>query len=295
MKQVKKILITGASGLLGNWIVKFASKDYIVTPTDIVESPLSNVIKADITDLAALQILFQSAKPNTVIHTASETNVDKCEIEKDRAWKINVEGTRNIVEACRQTDAKLIYISTDYVFDGEKGMYSEEDTPNPLNFYGLTKLEGERQASKSSPNMAILRTSVLYGTHPTKQDFVTWVMTKLKQANEITVVDDHFNTPTLAQNLASMALEIAQRDLKGIFHTSGSERISRFDFARKIAVAFGLDDSLIKPIKMKELAAWIAIRPRDSSLNTVKIQRELKTQPLSINVGLSKLRNELKA
>ncbi len=295
MKQVKKILITGASGLLGNWIAKFASKDYIVTPTDVVESPLSNVIKADITDLAALQILFQSAKPNTVIHTASETNVDKCEIEKDRAWKINVEGTRNIVEACRQTNAKLIYISTDYVFDGEKGMYSEEDTPNPLNFYGLTKLEGERQASKSSPNMAILRTSVLYGTHPTKQDFVTWVMTKLKQANEITVVDDHFNTPTLAQNLASMALEIAQRDLKGIFHTSGSERISRFDFARKIAVAFGLDDSLIKPIKMKELAAWIAIRPRDSSLNTVKIQRELKTQPLSINVGLSKLRNELKA
>jgi dTDP-4-dehydrorhamnose reductase len=253
------------------------------------------VIKADITDLAALQILFQSAKPNTVIHTASETNVDKCEIEKDRAWKINVEGTRNIVEACRQTDAKLIYISTDYVFDGEKGMYSEEDIPNPLNFYGLGKLEGERQASKSSPNMAILRTSVLYGTHPTKQDFVTWVMTKLKQANEITVVDDHFNTPTLAQNLASMALEIAQRDLKGIFNTSGSERISRFDFARKIAVAFGLDDSLIKPIKMKELAAWIAIRPRDSSLNTVKIQRELKTQPLSINVGLSKLRNELKA
>lgn len=295
MKQVKKILITGASGLLGNWIVKFASKDYIVTPTDVVESPLSNVIKADITDLAALQILFQSAKPNTVIHTASETNVDKCEIEKDRAWKINVEGTQNIVEACRQTDAKLIYISTDYVFDGEKGMYSEEDIPNPLNFYGLAKLEGERQASKSSPNMAILRTSVLYGTHPTKQDFVTWVMTKLKQANEITVVDDHFNTPTLAQNLASMALEIAQRDLKGIFHTSGSERISRFDFARKIAIAFGLDDSLIKPIKMKELAAWIAIRPRDSSLNTVKIQRELKTQPLSINVGLSKLRNELKA
>ncbi len=289
-----KLLVTGASGLLGNWVVAEAENDYDVTPTDIVQPSHPNAEKADIADSGEIRQLFQRIKPDIVIHTASETNVDRCETERERAWKINVDGTQNIADASSETGAKMLYISTDYVFDGEKSLYREDDTPNPIDFYGLTKLEGERQAMKRCKNLAVLRTSVLYGRHPTKQDFATWVMNKIKQRQEITVVDDHFNTPTLAENLAQMALEIAARDLQGIFHTSGCERISRYDFARKIAHAFNLDSALIKPIRMNELTAWIAKRPKDSSLNTAKVQQALETQPLNINAGLSKLRNELK-
>ena len=289
-----KLLVTGASGLLGNWVVTQAQNDYQVTPTDIAEPSHPNAIRADIVNSSEIRTLFQRLMPDVVIHTASETNVDKCETERERAWTINVDGTRNIAAASSEIEAKLIYISTDYVFDGEKSLYSEDDKPNPIDFYGLTKLEGERQAMKRCKNLAVLRTSVLYGKHPTKQDFATWVINKIKQGQEITVVDDHFNTPTLAENLAQMAVEIAARDLQGIFHTSGCERISRYDFARKIASAFSLDSALIKPIRMNELKAWIAKRPKDSSLNTGKVQQALKTQPLNINAGLSKLTNELK-
>ena len=290
---MRKLLVTGASGLLGNWTVALAQSDYVVTPTDIIESLHANAVKTDITEATEVSNLFSKLRPDIVIHTASETNVDRCETEKERAWKINVEGTRNIAEACRETGAKLICISTDYVFDGEKGLYEEDDAPNPIDFYGLTKLEGEKQVMKRCKNYAVLRTSVLYGRHPWKQDFATWVINKLKQNQEITVVDDHFNTPTLAENLAKMTLEVGARDLQGIFHTSGRERISRYEFARKIAQFFDLNSSLIKPIKMNELRAWIAKRPKDSSLNTKKIQEQLKTKPLDINEGLSKLKEEM--
>lgn len=279
--------------MLGNWTVALAQSDYVVTPTDIIESLHANAVKTDITEATEVSNLFSKLRPDIVIHTASETNVDRCETEKERAWKINVEGTRNIAEACRETGAKLICISTDYVFDGEKGLYEEDDAPNPIDFYGLTKLEGEKQVMKRCKNYAVLRTSVLYGRHPWKQDFATWVINKLKQNQEITVVDDHFNTPTLAENLAKMTLEVGARDLQGIFHTSGRERISRYEFARKIAQFFDLNSSLIKPIKMNELRAWIAKRPKDSSLNTKKIQEQLKTKPLDINEGLSKLKEEM--
>ncbi len=294
-KKMPKLLVTGASGLLGNWIVILAEHDFQVTPTDILEPLHPNSVKSDITDSESVRHLFLNLKPDAVIHTASETNVDRCETERERAWKINVQGTRNIAEACLETGAKLICISTDYVFDGEKGLYDEEDSPNPIDFYGLTKLEGEKHAAKRLGNCAILRTSVLYGRHPWKQDFVTWVVTKLKQNQEITVVDDHFNSPTLAENLAEVALEVLKLDLQGVFHTAGSQRISRYDFARKIAETFKLDPSLIKPIKMNELKVWIAKRPRDSSLNIEKVEQHLKTKPLNINEGFSKLKEEMRA
>ncbi len=294
-KKTRKLLVTGASGLLGNKTVTLAESDYLVTPTDVTEPLHPNAVKTDITDSAGVANLFRKLEPDIVIHTASETNVDRCETEKERAWKINVEGTRNIAEACQKTNAKLVCISTDYVFDGEKGLYDEEDKPNPINYYGLTKLEGEKQVIKHCKNYAILRTSVLYGRHPWKQDFATWIINKLKQNQKITVVDDHFNTPTLADNLASMALEIGARDLQGIFHTSGCERISRYEFAKRIAETFDLEPGLIKPIKMSELTAWIAKRPKDSSLSTEKVQKQLKTKPLNITGGLNKMKQEMEA
>jgi dTDP-4-dehydrorhamnose reductase len=291
---VQKLLITGTSGLLGNKIVDVAKHNYEVIPTHNTKPLHSNSLKLEITNLNEALSIFNKLEPTIVIHTASETNVDKCETEKEHAWKTNVKGTRNIAEACKNVGAKLIYISTDYVFDGEKGLYNEEDKPNPVNYYGLTKLEGERQVIEHSENYAVLRTSVLYGWHPWKQNFVTWVINQLKQEKEINVVDDHYNTPTLADNLAEIAIEVAEKDRRGLYHASGRERISRYEFAKQIARTFNLNAEIVKPAKMSQLTAWIAKRPRDSSLNTSKIQKQLKTKPLDITEGLNKMKEEMK-
>lgn len=288
-----KLLVTGASGLLGNKIVELAKNDYTIIPIHKTRSLNSNSLKLDITDAIEVLNLLGKLRPDAVVHTASETNVDKCEIEKEQAGKINVEGTRNIAEACQKVNAKLVYISTDYVFDGKRGLYDEEDTPNPVNYYGLTKLEGEKQVIEHCENYAILRTSVLYGWHPWKQNFATWIINKLRQQQKITVVEDHYNTPTLADNLAEMSVEAAKRDLRGLYHTSGCERISRYEFAKKIAKTFDLNSDLIEPVKMSQITAWIAKRPKDSSLNTGKIQKQLKTKPLNITEGLNKMKQEM--
>jgi dTDP-4-dehydrorhamnose reductase len=288
-----KLLVTGASGLLGNKIVALAKNDYTIIPVHRTKPLSSNSVRLDITDTIEVSTLLGRLEPDIVVHAASETNVDKCEIEKEQAWKINADGTRNIAEACQKVNAKLVYISTDYVFDGEKGLYNEEDKPNPVNYYGLTKLEGEKKVIEYCMNYAILRTSVLYGWHQWKQNFATWIINKLKQQQEITVVEDHYNTPTLADNLAEMAVEVAEKDMRGLYHASGRERISRFEFAKQIARTFDLNSDLIKPVKMSQLTAWIAKRPRDSSLNTSKIQKQLKTKPLNITEGLNKMKQEM--
>jgi len=290
----RRLIVTGASGLLGNKIVELGKNDYVVVPLHNTKPLHLNSLKLNITDAIEVLNLFHNLEPYAVIHTASETNVDKCEIEKDHAWKVNVNGTRNVALACSKTGAKLVYISTDYVFDGEKGNYEERDEPNPINNYGFTKLEGEKQVIQYCQEYVILRTSVLYGWHPWKQNFATWVINSLKQNKELTVVEDHYNTPTLADNLAEMALEAVQKDLQGLYHASGSERISRYEFAKQIAKEFNLNQSLIKPIKMSQLTAWVAKRPRDSSLNTDKIQKKLKTKPLNIAEGLMRMKEAAK-
>ena len=289
-----KLLITGASGLLGTKLCEIAlRKNHEVYSVYSQHKPLYGTpVRLDILDLKAVQQTLDKTKPEAVVHAAALTDVDKCELEKELAWKTNVEGTRNMALSCSKVNAKLVYISTDYVFDGEKGNYEEEDEPNPMDYYGVTKLEGEKQAIQHCKNYAILRTSVLYGWHPWKQNFAIWTFNQLKQNKEITVVEDHYNTPTLADNLAEITLEAILKDLQGLYHASGSQRISRYEFAKQIAKAFNLDQNLIKPIKMNQLTAWVAKRPRDSSLNTDKIRSQLEAKPLNITEGLDRMKKE---
>jgi len=291
---MQRLLITGSTGLLGRKITELAKNDYEVTSLYNTRPLHPNSLKLDITNAYEISNLFKTVKPDIVVHTAAETNVDKCETQREHAWKINVEGTRNLAIACSKTNTKIVYISTDYVFDGAKGNYNEQDSPNPVNYYGVTKLEGENQVTKHCKNHAILRTSVLYGWHPWKKNFATWVISQLRQSNEVTVVEDHYNTPTLADNLAEIAVEVEQRNLQGLLHTSGKERISRYEFAKQIAKTFDSNSDLIKPVKMSHLAAWTAQRPRDSSLGTNKIQTQLKTKPVNITEGLNKMKEEMK-
>lgn len=280
-----RILVTGSSGLLGSKLVVAAKGNYETIPTYSTKSLFPNSIRMDITDKNEVLRIIGKFKPDVVIHAAAETDVDKCEVDKERAWKVNAEGTKNVAEACTEVDAKPIYVSTDYVFEGEKGLYDEEDIPKPINHYGITKLEGEKHLAKVEGHL-IVRASVLYGWHPWKKNFATWVLDSLRQKKQIKIVDDHYNSPTLADNLAELLLDAVEKDPTGLYHTAGRERISRFEFALQIARMFGLDSELVKPIRMAELKDWVARRPRDSSLRVEKIQRELKTKLLDVSEGL---------
>ncbi|MEM0203281.1 MAG: dTDP-4-dehydrorhamnose reductase [Archaeoglobaceae archaeon] len=287
-----ELLITGASGLLGSKIAEIAlKKGYKVISGYLTHEPSYGfAVKLDVRNENSLRKILENYKPEVVVHTAALTDVDKCEIEKELAWSVNVEGTKNVARLCKK--AFLIYVSTDYVFEGEKGMYREEDEANPINYYGITKLEGEKIV-KELGDFCIARTSVIYGARKAsgKVNFALWVMEKLRRGEEIKVLKDHWNSPTLNTNLAEMILEIAERRLEGVYHLAGATRISRYEFANLIAETFDLKKDLIKPIKMEEMR-WIARRPRDSSLNVEKAMK-LRNKPNEIGEALKRLKEEI--
>ena len=261
--------------------------DYEVVGIDTYVPEGQKNLVVDITQKERILESMVNMAPSVVVHTAAETNVDRCETERHLARKINVEGTANIVEACVRVGAKLILLSTDYVFDGDRGNYAETDEPNPISFYGLTKLEAERMAASTS-NSLIIRTSVLYGWHPTKLNFATWILKGLREHQILKVASDHINSPTFADNLADAIRKAIERNNQGTLHIAGSERISRFDFARRMVRQFDLDESLLKPVQMKDLN-WIARRPRDSSLNVGKAQKELGIELFGVDRGLEEM------
>ena len=166
---------------------------------------------------------LEKIKPEAVVHAAALTDVDKCELEKELAWKTNVEATTNLAQLCKENDVFLIYVSTDYVFDGEKGMYEETDKPAPINHYGLTKLKGE-EAVQTLDNYCIARGSVIYGSTPTtgKTNFALWLLDKLQKKEEVKIATDQWNSPTLNVNMAEMIIEALERRVKGILHTGRS-------------------------------------------------------------------------
>ncbi len=282
------ILITGGGGLLGSKLATTLSdkyKTFTTYNTHTIGLRNSCSFYLDITNKKEVQKLIRELSPDVIIHTAALTDVDYCETNKKDAWSVNVEGTGNIAEASKRADSKFVYISTDYVFNGREGLYKEDDQPNPINYYGKTKLEGEKLVQKLDDHI-IARTSVLYGWH-SKLNFVTWIIQELKQEHRIDIVKDQFNSPTLADDLVDMILKLIETEKEGIFHVSGSERISRYDFAKKIAGIFELDANLINPITSDELN-WIAKRPLDSSLDVSKIS--IIKRPLNIEEGLKKMK-----
>ncbi|AEG17590.1 dTDP-4-dehydrorhamnose reductase [Methanobacterium paludis] len=282
---MKRLFITGGSGLLGSKFKYIAGSKYEIVTTHH-KNPGENSVLFDITDENDVMNKITSLNPDAVIHAAALTNVDYCEDHPKEAWNVNAKGTDNIAKACEKTGSKLTYVSTDFVFDGERGMYSEEDKTNPLGYYASTKLEGEEFIRQYDDlNYAIARVSVLYGWH-TRMNFVTWVIDELKNGNEINIVTDQYNSPTLADNAAEAMIKIFEKDKTGIYHTVGDERINRFDFARNIAEVFDLDSSLINPTKSTNFVQK-AKRPKDSSLNVEKVQRDLGIKMLNTTEGLN--------
>jgi dTDP-4-dehydrorhamnose reductase len=290
LPELEKILVTGANGLLGSKLVDALSREYDVTPTHNRKALHSNSLRMNIADNEAVVKVLDMVRPDVVIHTAAETSVDKCETNRELAWNVNALGTKNIVKGCVKFDAQMIYVSTDYVFDGEKGNYSEDDATNPINYYGLTKLKGEEFVMQLSKNFIITRTSVVYGWHPTKLNFATWVIDSIRNKTRISVADDHYNSPTLADDLAEIIRKIGDSKLHGVYHVAGGEKMNRYEFALQIAERFQLDKTLIVPVRMEDLKMWIAKRPRDSSLCIDKLRTGLGIKPLDLTQSLDKMK-----
>jgi dTDP-4-dehydrorhamnose reductase len=238
--------------------------------------------------------VFNSIKPEIVVHAGAISNVDKCEENKELAWTINVEGTKHIAELSRKHKAFLIFVSTDYVFSGKKGMYTETDETKPINYYGKTKLEAEKIVRDLMSEWCIARPSVIYGSVPAagKINFALWVLEKLRNCEKINIITDQIISPTFNTNLAEMILEVAQRRLTGIYHLSGATPLNRYDFACLLAETFQLDKNLIKPAKSEEMN-WNAKRPKNTSLNVEKASRTLSKKPLKIEYALNKLKEEI--
>jgi dTDP-4-dehydrorhamnose reductase len=290
-----KLIVTGASGLYGSKLAELATaRNYEVYSGYNRDEPVCGTpVQFDVSDKNRVEEVFEKVGPEVVVHAAALTDVDKCEINKELAWKINVEGTRNIAEAVKTSGAFLFYVSTDYVFNGETGHYKEDDRPDPINYYGFTKLKAEELVKDLVGEYCIARASVIYGSTPAagKVNFALWLLNKLERSEKARIVTDQWNSPTLNTNLADMTLEVIERKLTGIFHLSGATRISRYDFAKQIAESFNLDSNLISPTASE--FSWAAKRPRDSSLDTAKAQQTLKNKPLQINQALERMKQEL--
>jgi dTDP-4-dehydrorhamnose reductase len=291
-----KILITGASGLYGSKLAEIAiSKKHQVYAIHNQHTTAYGIpIGIDISNKDKIDAELKRVQPEIVVHAASLTDVDKCELNKELAWKTNVEGTRNITQAAKNNSAYFLYISTDYVFDGEKGNYKETDLPSPINYYGYTKLKAEEYIKKNAGEYCIVRTSVIYGANPAagKINFALWLLKKLENKEQTKIFIDQWNSPTLNSSLVEMTLEIAERQLTGLYHLSGATRISRYEFATSLAKTFNLDANLLVPTVSSQLS-FPAKRPKDSSLNTNKAQTSLNHKPLQIEKALKKFKTEL--
>lgn len=287
-----KYIVTGGSGLLGERLATVVDKnDEIVLLHN--SNPTKNTIKCDITNQDEVNKLMNKENPDVIIHCAAMTNVDLCEDEIDLAYKINGDATGYLAKAANNVNAKIIYVSTDFVFDGKKGYYSETDDVNPLGIYAKSKYDGEQQLQKYSDNWAIARVSVLYGWHK-RLNFTSWVINELRNNNPINIVTDQINSPTLADNAAEAMLEIAKQDKNGVFHTAGNNIISRYDFTKLIAEVFALDDNLINPITSDNFVQK-APRPENSSLNVNKIEKKLGFKMETAKESLERMLNQEKS
>jgi dTDP-4-dehydrorhamnose reductase len=296
----KKVLITGANGLLGQQLIKVFRDDYEVHALGLQPEPRLpdgnfQYHQGDIAGRRELRDLVQALVPNFIMNAAAFTDVDGSETQRELCWKVNVTGVENLVYAAQKVHARLIHVSTDYVFDGKNGPYREDDRPNPLGFYARSKLAGENVLINSAANCAIARTMVLYGSgYEIRPNFVTWLIGQLRNGKTVRIVDDQFGNPTLASELAGALRTLAESGRNGIYHISGSEMIDRYHFAVKIAEVFGLDSSLIQPIKTGDLKQ-ASPRPLRSGFDISKVVSALNVAMSDVVGGLQKFKVELAA
>ncbi|NOX67047.1 MAG: dTDP-4-dehydrorhamnose reductase [Chlorobi bacterium] len=287
----KRIMVLGSNGMLGQGLTQYFmfKRDvelFCASFEDNSFFPEVEYSKVDISSPREVKRLINNFCPDVVINAAAYTNVDGCESEKELAWKVNVTGVENIVKYIKGCKAHLIHMSSDYIFDGTAGPYHETDLPNPISYYGKTKLAAENAIVSSNVHYTIIRTNVLYG--PTKfgrPDFVKWVVNSLRNQERIKIVNDQINNPTYIDDLISAIAKVIETKKKGIYNIGGSQLLSRLEFTYKIANYFDLDKSLITEIVTAELHQP-APRPLKSGLVNLKAETELGYRPHKIDETL---------
>lgn len=293
----KRILVTGANGMLGQRSINFykSIENVRLLATSVEEYPVFDNIdylSCDLSNREKIKKIISDFCPDFIINAAAFTNVDLSESEKETAWKINVKGVEYLAEGARIIDAHLIHISSDYIFDGLNGPYSETAKPNPLGYYGRTKLASENALKISGCMNTILRTNVLYGIADSRPDFVRWVVKSVRNGKKINIVTDQVNNPTFIDDLVQAINRVIEFRKQGIFNIGGREFLTRFEFTEIIADFFNLDKNLIGPILTEELNQP-AKRPLKSGLLTLKAETELGYRPHTIGETLALMKREL--
>ncbi len=266
-----KALIIGASGQVGGTLASLCVRRKIeVYPTSRVGQ---GFVYLDLADPASIAAAFEKSRPDLVLLCSAMTYVDGCESDPALARKINAAGPALVAEECRRGGAKLVYFSTEYVFDGKSGPYSEEDPVNPVSVYGRTKLEGER-AALALENALAVRTTVVYSHNPASKNFIMQLINSCRSGAKMRVPSDQFSNPTYAPDLAAATLALVEKGASGIYNVVGPDWLNRYDFALKACAAFGFDPAFLEPRLTSELGQ-AAARPLIAGLKTDKLAREL--------------------
>lgn len=292
-----KILVTGANGLLGQKLVQLLSRQKEVEVIATARKELTKIPGVsfeimDITSSVQTEEVLLRTKPEVVINTAAMTQVDQCETERDLCWLHNVIGVENLVSACEKIKARLVHVSTDFIFDGSHGPLDESAIPAPVNFYGESKWVGEKVVQGSHLEWAILRTVLVYGVTDdmSRSNIVLWVKKSLEEGKNINVVDDQWRTPTLAEDLAMGCYLAAKQKAKGIYHISGEEMMTPYDIAIRTAAFFGLNKNLINKTDSSKFRQP-ALRPPKTGFVITKAKTELNYQPHRFEEGLALIKS----
>lgn len=278
-----KVLVIGASGQVGRALLRLAPKDWAVTGT-YSGKPKPGLIHLDVTDRNEVFKVFDAVRPDVAVLASAFTNVDQCEVDREKAEAVNVKGPLNVCDACARHSSKMVYISTDYVFNGEKGPYREMDSTDPLGYYAWTKLEGER-ITAFMPEHLIIRTTGVYSADPESMNFVMQVIKRLRAEETMRVPDDQLGSPTLADNLAEGIIALIMQGKSGIYNVAGSDVMDRYSFALLIADVFGFDRKLIQPIDTASLGQK-AKRPLKAGLVVEKVEKDTGIRMLGAREGL---------
>jgi dTDP-4-dehydrorhamnose reductase len=295
-----RILVTGSNGLLGQKLVELipTKEEHLIATAKsklAIDLPRGEFHFLDITKLEEVEKVIGETKPDVVINTAAMTQVDHCETEREKCWLNNVTAVENLVKACEQTDTRLIHISTDFIFDGTHGPLDETEKPNPLSYYGESKLAAEVAVQKSKVDWAILRTVLVFGITKdmSRSNIVLWVKKSLEEGKTINVVNDQWRTPTLAEDLAMGCYLAAIKNVKGIYNISGYEMMTPYDIAIATAEFFKLDKSLIKQTDSTQFKQPAA-RPPKTGFIIDKARKELGYNPRSFKEGLKLLSSQIR-
>lgn len=284
------IILTGGAGLIGSRILELNKDSPLISPS---------VGELDITKPKAVENFFRKYKPKVLIHLAALTDTEKAENDHDLAELINITGTQNLVTASEKTKTKVVFFSTDYIFDGKGGNYSEIDPPNPLNYYGQTKLEAEKIVQKMKAPWLIIRTAYPYrAVYADKSDCVRWMLPKLSRGESVNLVRDQRITPTFVDDLVQVLLTLLKREATGIYHVAGSHCLSFWEMGEAICEVWDFDKDLIKSISLEEfrkISGKEVVSPQKSCLDTRKLKREFGLELSNFKSGLIKLKAQLEA